>query len=544
MRISIRTKAIFDQINREHFGLHEFVSDPEDLEILLVQIEESGDIYAIPGLLNFLLKLDKTKALLIAETIHNLLGQIPVANLPKFEEQLRTVYLFPGFPDSRPLDWYKVSPQQVPSVMEFGEFASSLLGVFCFHNNGYVREAATIALDFIKDGSEIPFLLLRANDWVHIIRKIAYQALLDRCMLEYTEHFTKNLPLVMRLTSCDRSDHTYLIKMIVSQLEIEDSWKFLLASIQSEEMAERRDAFFLAIRSTNTKLRNQAIELGIRNQDTLIRVWSAKRVNLIRNTAQFERALSVLREDSFMPVRLAAIRHSVEHSKDNAVDILKIALLDRHISIREFARFHLNKLEPMDYREYYRAILSEDHQYRLYAAIGGLGETGIAADDVLLLPFVKHRLVKIRTAALRALAKSNLNEHTKTFIACLEDESPKVSREAARSLLQSRNFVTYQEQIWLLINKDLASHVKLNAFSLISKLSKWDSIFYLLKLSRLDDEMIHERTQVAMRAWWSSYNRTFTQPNQYQKKRIREELANHPSKGISTPLDRILQSFD
>jgi hypothetical protein len=198
----------------------------------------------------------------------------------------------------------------------------------------------------------------------------------------------------------------------------------------------------------------------------------------------------------------------------------------------------------MDYREYYRAILSEDHQYRLYAAIGGLGETGIAADDVLLLPFVKHRLVKIRTAALRALAKSNLNEHTKTFIACLEDESPKVSREAARSLLQSRNFVTYQEQIWLLINKDLASHVKLNAFSLISKLSKWDSIFYLLKLSRLDDEMIHERTQVAMRAWWSSYNRTFTQPNQYQKKRIREELANHPSKGISTPLDRILQSFD
>ena len=91
MRISIRTKAIFDQINREHFGLHEFVSDPEDLEILLVQIEESGDIYAIPGLLNFLLKLDKTKALLIAETIHNLLGQSPGANLPMFEEQLRTV---------------------------------------------------------------------------------------------------------------------------------------------------------------------------------------------------------------------------------------------------------------------------------------------------------------------------------------------------------------------------------------------------------------------------------------------------------------------
>ena len=157
----------------------------------------------------------------------------------------------------------------------------------------------------------------------------------------------------------------------------------------------------------------------------------------------------------------------------------------------------------------------------------------------------RHRLVKIRTAALRALAKLNLNEHIETFIACLEDESPKVSREAAQSLLQSRNFVTYQEQIWLLINKDLASHVKLNAFSLISKLSKWDSIFYLLKLSRLDDEMILERTQVAMGAWWSSYNRTFTQPNDYQKKRIREELDNNPSIGRTRKsLEDIFQSFD
>ena len=530
-QISKSTLEIFDQIDRKHFGLFKFLSDPEDLKTLLFKIEESGDIYAIPGLLIFLLNIDKPKALLIAETIDHLLSQIPVINLPLFDEQLRMVYQYTRFYDARYLDWYKISPRRVPSVLDFGEFASSLLGVLSFHNNGYVREAATMLLAAIRDGSEVPYLLLRVNDWVSEIREVARKTLLDRCVLEYAVHFNKNLPLVMRLERSDRSDHSHLINSIMSQLEKEDSWNILLAGIQSEEMVERRAAFFLAVRSSNSKLVMRVIELGIQSQDALIRVRSAQKVNLITNPDQLAGALSVLRIDPFMPVRRAALMHYVEISAENVFDELYKALLDKHISIREFARYHLNRMEPMDFGAYYREVLCNGEKAQIYAAVGGIGETGVSGDDFLVLPFVNHRLVRIRVAALRALAKLNLTQHSKTFVACLEDESPKVSREAARALTQSRDFISHQEKIWRLVEGDSAGHVKLNAFAILCKLSKWDSIYYLLKSSGLKDEMIQERAKIAMRIWWSSYNRSFTKPNEFQKKRIREELDNNPSKG-------------
>jgi len=544
-KISDQTLNIFDQIYQSHFGVRGIFSDTEVLEKLLIQIEESGDVFAIPGLLLFLLKMNKTRAKLIAETVDRLLRQIPINKLPQFDEQLRMVYRYAGFSDLRYLDWSKISPQQVLSLLDFGEFASSLLGVLSFHNNGYIREASSMALATIRDGSEIPFLLLRVNDWVQVIRKVAYQALLDRCSLEYAVHFTKNLPLVMRLESCDRSDHTHIINSIVSQLEKEDSWNILLVGIQSEEMLERRAAFNIAIRSSNSKLIKQGIELGIQSQDTLIRVRSTQKVKLITNPDQLAGALSVLRIDPFMPVRLAALRHYVELSAENAFDELYNALLDKHISVREFARYHLNKMEPIDFGAYYRVVLSECEEAQIYAAIGGIGETGESGDDILVLPFVNHRLVRIRMAALRALAKLNLPQHTKTFIASLEDKSPKVSREAVRALTQSRDFISHQEAIWRLIEGDSASHVKLNAFSLLCKLSKWDSIYYLLKSARLDDELIQKRANIALKVWWASYNRSFTKPNEFQKKRIREELDNNPSLGRTRgALEDIFQTLN
>ena len=529
-RISENTLELLTQIDRKHFGIRKFVNDPDDLKILLTKIEEGGDIFAVPYLPTYLLKLDSRSAILIAGTIDRLLRQIPAASLPQFDERLRKQHWYGSYRDARYRNWYTLSPRQVPALLDFNVFASSLLGVLSFHHNGYVREAATMALDTIKDGSEIPFLLLRANDWVRVIREIARKALMDRCKPDYAEYFTANLPLVTRLESCDRADHTHLINSIVSQLEKVESWRFLLAGIQSEDIKERRAAFFIAIRTSNSKLRIQVIELGIQSQDSLIRVRSAQMVDLITDPNQFELALSVLRADPFMPVRLAGLRYTIELSTDKAVDALKGALLDKHISIREFARFHLNKLEPMDYREFYRGVMSSIQQSRVYAAIGGLGETGVAEDDVLILPYVKHRLVKYRAAALRALAKLNLHQHTETFLTSLEDESPKVSREAVRALLQSRGFIAHQGEIWLLIANDSASHVKLNAFNLLNKLPKWDSIYYILKSAASDDDLLIERANTALSEWWSSYNRSFILPNDYQKKRIRKELIKYPSK--------------
>jgi HEAT repeat protein len=61
----------------------------------------------------------------------------------------------------------------------------------------YVRQAAVEALGKIESGAELPFLLMRVNDWVPNVRNLAAELLEKRVRPDYVPHF-----VAMAAASC------------------------------------------------------------------------------------------------------------------------------------------------------------------------------------------------------------------------------------------------------------------------------------------------------------------------------------------------------
>jgi hypothetical protein len=74
---------------------------------------------------------------------------------------------------SYPSPWAELKPGQLNLLQRFEGESVFALGVASMHYSGYVRDAALRRLSDTQDGSELPFLLLRLNDWVEEVRQTA-----------------------------------------------------------------------------------------------------------------------------------------------------------------------------------------------------------------------------------------------------------------------------------------------------------------------------------------------------------------------------------
>ena len=191
--------------------------------------------------------------------------------------------------------------------------------------------------------------------------------------------------------------------------------------------------------------------------------------------------------------------------------------------MREEARYHLRKLDPMDVAAFYRQHSLDAEGLTLYAAISGLGETGAAADDHLIVSYTSHSASKIRWAAIRALAKLNREAHLDLFIEALKDQIPDVSRQALNALADKAAVVS-GERIWELFQATALAHVRRNVLSLIEKVGKWDSIYYLLRAVRDSDEAIAGMSRFAIQRWLARFNRSFSSPTHEQLARLSNAL--------------------
>ena len=137
---------------------------------IIRQIEEAGEPAAIPDLLPFLIIGDRRSILASAKAIHSLLQMLKPTDFVRFDEFVRQ-----GYPDWRVRrePWYLMKPKDVGHLASMGEMSVSLLGIASCHTNGHVREAAVGELGKTETGTELPFLLIRANDWVPEIRTSA-----------------------------------------------------------------------------------------------------------------------------------------------------------------------------------------------------------------------------------------------------------------------------------------------------------------------------------------------------------------------------------
>jgi HEAT repeat protein len=517
-----------------------FGQERETAEIVR-QIAAEGDPAAIPDLLPILIIGDSESVLACSKAVHSLLQQLKPAEFAGFDEFIRR----------RSSDWrvrrepwYLMKPTDISRFVTMGESSVSLLGVASSHLNGRVREAAIRELGKIESGAELPFLLVRANDWVPEIRTSAQNLLLNRVRSNYIHHFMAWLPLVLRLRRARRGDHSALIEGIRSIFASTEAREILPQGFTSRDRLTHRFCFEIALDMEVNAL--STLRRAFAEGDSEVRKIAVRKVGGILPTAESKELLMLARNDASMAVRREALRIIAGKYAAEAGGQFQSALLDNNVAVREEAQYYFRQNGAFDSRAYYLEAMKGLSGRQLCAAVGGLGEVGLAKDAKALERFARDESSKLRHAALHAMAKLNPDAHVDEFVVALEGRSRKVSREAVMALCKKANSIG-GTRLWEVYNRCRYPHGKRGTLYLLARINKWDSIAFLVRSLADDNDVLVELSRRYVGRWFARYNRSFAKPTTEQRLRLKNVLLECKlliSAGTERQLELLLDSFE
>jgi HEAT repeat protein len=423
-------------------------------------------------------------------------------------------------------DWARIKPIDVARFENLGTSEVAVVGVASFHANGYVREAAVSRLDAIERHAELPFLLIRINDWVEAVAARASAAIERRLVPAYAVPFLEQLPMIERLGLRQRRDNGEWIARVYDLLQRPEQREVLLRGLLSTDRQTRRLCFRLALPSAGDD-RHAIVRRALAEVDTVIRLEAVGAVRRSGDPRELHELLPVLLADRYPRVRGDALLVAVDENAPDAVRYLSDALLDTNRVVREVARFYLKRSGAVgDFPAVYRAHLgSADSPRRIVAALAGLAESGSRADAEEILPYSNDRSPAVRRAAIRALSALDGDERLGVLVAALDDPSAGVSR-AARDAMR-RRVGRVAGDIRRVFAAGSHAHARRYALTLLADLGKWDTLPYLLEAAADTDEEIRDLAQKRLSLWITSQNSGMAPPTRTQLETIREALERH-----------------
>jgi hypothetical protein len=93
------------------------------------------------------------------------------------------------------------------------------------------------------------------------------------------------------------------------------------------------------------------------------------------------------------------------------------------------------------------------------------------------------------------------------LVAALEDPNAGVSN-AARRQLASRSRRMDGAPLWELIERNPVAHVRHNAPMLLAGLGKWESIGWIIRACRIEDEPLARSARQSLSRWIQQFNRS------------------------------------
>ncbi len=510
-------KRLFDLSTKTSW----FFQSDQNVEIakVLEQVAQQGEPGAISVIINYFLSPSPEVRIAASRTVHSLLGRLPPARLRHLGDMVsESSGWFIGY------EWDRLTPTSAQSLITEASTRTSVLGLLSFHRNGYVRHEAVRLLAQSQDASELPYLLIRQNDWVEPIRVDARRAVEARLDEGYLPDFVTNLSLVIHLLSFRRQDNADVVGRVIGMLVQPKHDKLLRTAIHSSDPTVRRRVVRLAL-DAEGEHRRQVVHHALSSTDSIIRLWGSRHVRPCFSGKALEGILKSLRRDRFMPVRREALIIEADTSRDSGRMLWRQALLEANVSIRELARFHLGKLGEVDWPEVYRRALIE-HPHSL-AALSGLGETGDRSDLIAIRRCLDSPLPSRRRAAVRAFAKVGRESALPDLISYLRDDSLAVIRELRKHLEASPSSLD-GERLCQMAMEDHRHQVREMALRLINAMGKWGSLPWLIRAAVQPDRSAAEFAQRLVEAWFTpeACNRVFTTPSPRETQAIIEALNN------------------
>jgi HEAT repeat protein len=412
--------------------------------------------------------------------------------------------------------WRRIKPANVRRLEVPAEFAAAVYGVLSFHPNGHVREAAVRELEKVRDGSEVPYLLIRLNDWVTQIHEASRATLMERLRQQRFGDFFAWLDLVFWLSGCGRYDHRGLVQPVVKALVSAEGIDALCDALQSRSRLIRRSAYRAAIAAGVPELQRFLVQV-LRSEDPVLRLWATRDAKKLLRDADLRHLAPELLQDNFVPVRREALVCVMERFPEGASAALTNALMDTAASMREFARFYLRRISELDSAAFYRGRLDERNE--LAVAIAGIGETGSVDDVPRLVGFLANKRARIRAAAARAIGKLS-KVVPREILRAIGDDHKKVTLEACRATARNVDSVSLEELVSI-FRAETRTHARMAVVQLIDLKETWDALPDLVEACGLDDR---EVATAARRRVVTKFNRVFTKPTSEQRAAILKAL--------------------
>jgi len=492
----------------------------------LQELRELGEPAAIPEIVDFLVDRDTDVAREACATLHALAKLLPPSVYLALDDRVRRGGSW------RPVDayWRRLSPAMLARIHADWD-VPLLLGIASCHGNGYVRECAVELLGSLAEAdSAIPFLLLRLDDWVDPVRRGAEECVARLLTPANRAAFLRFLPLIARLGDRSRASNSLTSARIQSFLQGNIA-ALTEAAMVSPDSRGRNYGLSLAWKGATDRgeeMQRAMIGRMVQSPNPAVRhgaaMWLAKMPSPALLPEEF---LPALLQDRVPNVRYVALGWCATRKSGEYERSLQEALLDQSAALRALAQFHLTQKTPIDLRHYYRAAVIAAQPTTLRAALGGLGETGKAEDENVILPFTEERKISVRKAALAALAKLALQQHLNLFVTALQDKSSGVSRQARVALEPCVCDVGAERLEEILVSAPFP-HVRTQVLSLINRLSKWAKLSLLIRAVAEYKDVPQIIAAGYLRSWMFSYNRThFVLPTTAELDRLRAVLSLH-----------------
>jgi HEAT repeat protein len=480
----------------------------------LERIEASREWRAIPWIISLTLHERRRVSAAAAEAVRSLASQVPPQDLGKLDQSFRELspYLHGSL-----APWYFMKPQDLRRAPAL-EVGPTLLQLAMCHPSGYVRQEAIRRAATTSDGSEIPLLLLRSNDWVAPVRKAAQDALRARLRPANLPEIVSSLPILEQMRRWQRLEDHRLVADIEELLQTAAAAEHLLAGLASRDRFRRRASFRRALRSAHIP-DEQVFARALDDADPAVRGWASRELCDADGAAFFDFAPRLL-ADRLGAIRFRAIRRL--HVLGQTVSWQDF-LFDAHPGVRGIAQ-HQARKAGADVAHVYRQHLADPSPARLAGALLGLGETGIPDDIVRLRAFLDHGSPRARRSALRALAKLGDTDVTSHCLAALSDPRPSVTH-AARDLLVAGIGRVTPAQLWHAFECARKAHGKKDVLAVLATRDYWERLPYQLRATTVADDEVRQLALSHVAGWVARHVRVFTTPRPATTQAIRDELA-------------------
>lgn len=485
----------------------------ESIVNLLKQLEVAKIPGTMPCVARFLVSSSQNLRSVSIETLGKMISNVAPYDLVDLSDHVAWSYEWEV--DGK---WDRLKPSDVASLAGSpgNPGYSGVLGILSFHRNGYVRHEAVRNLSKISDGSELPFLLIRQNDWVQPVAHDAKQVVDQRIRDEYVQHFARCLRLTLHLESLKRYDHGNAVRKIIELLCLPKHDELLHSVISSSDRKVRQQVTRYVFEIPGEH-QLRVLDYGINSSDPLIRQRCCKHLSLIVDSDLFANVVDKLLQDPFMPVRREALKQKSKRFPVQAEQVWRTALFDSSRSIRELSWFMLREfdIDRAKIAAIYRIALAE--QPESFSALKGLADVGDLSDASLFRNRLTHPLPTRRAVAVRGIAVQS-ESAIPEILPHLRDASPCVVREV-RKAIGSKAYLVAGNELESIALEAPAFFSRKNAIDLIFAFGKWKSIPWLLSIASSAERATAEYAERKLLRWFEypECNRVFTRPSVKEK---------------------------